>query len=148
MSSFIITCVSFVTSPSHFHLHGICCSHTCTYGLITYVSHINTISPPRLSLNYQNQTRTFLLDYSIKNSFAVHRFVRPQLHEIIFHLQFGCVLSCSCLCSSLRRQGLPFLARSTWSVTWLITRGAMVLRLQGSIFRSEAGSVCHSPPQR
>ena len=26
MSSFI-TCVSFATSPSHFHLHGICCSH-------------------------------------------------------------------------------------------------------------------------
>ena len=47
------------TSPSHFHLHGICCSHTCTYGLITCVSHINTISPPRLSLNYQNHTRTF-----------------------------------------------------------------------------------------
>ena len=36
-----------------------CCSHICTYGLITYVSHINTISPPRLSLNYQNHTRTF-----------------------------------------------------------------------------------------
>ena len=24
----------------------------------------------------------FCLDYSVKNSFAVHRFVRPQLHEI------------------------------------------------------------------
>ena len=59
MSSFIITCVSFATSLSHHHRHGICCSHTCTYGLITYVSHINTISPPRLSLNYQNHTRTF-----------------------------------------------------------------------------------------
>jgi hypothetical protein len=40
MSSFIITCVSFATSPNHFHLHGICCSHTCIYGLITYVSYI------------------------------------------------------------------------------------------------------------
>jgi hypothetical protein len=59
MSSSIITCASFSTSPSHFHHHGICCSHTCTCGLITYVSHINTISPPKLSLNYQNQTRTF-----------------------------------------------------------------------------------------
>jgi hypothetical protein len=39
-SSSIITCASFATSPSHFHLHGICCSHTCTSGLITYVSHI------------------------------------------------------------------------------------------------------------
>ena len=59
MGSFIIICVSFATSPSHFYLHGICCSHTCTCGLITYVSHINTISPPRLSLNYQNHTGTF-----------------------------------------------------------------------------------------
>ena len=59
ISSFIITCVSFATSPSHFHLHGICCSHACTCGLITCVSHINTISPSRLSLNYQNHTRTF-----------------------------------------------------------------------------------------
>ena len=40
--SSIITCVSFATSPNHFHLHGICCSHTCTCGLITCVSHINT----------------------------------------------------------------------------------------------------------
>ena len=61
MSSFIFTCVSFATSPSHFHLYGICCLHTCTCGLITYVSHINIISPPKLSLDYQNQTRTFQL---------------------------------------------------------------------------------------
>ena len=59
ISSFIITCMSFATSLSHFHLYGICCSHTYTCGLITCVSHINTINPPRLSLNYQNQTRTF-----------------------------------------------------------------------------------------
>ena len=61
INSFIITCVSFATSPSHFYLHGICCTHTCTRGLITYVSHINIISPPRLSLNYQNHTGTFHL---------------------------------------------------------------------------------------
>jgi hypothetical protein len=30
----------------------------------------------------------FWLDYSIKNSFAVRRFVRPQLCELIIHLQF------------------------------------------------------------
>ena len=30
ISSFIIICVSFATSLSHFCLHGICCSHTCT----------------------------------------------------------------------------------------------------------------------
>jgi hypothetical protein len=41
ISSFI-TCVSFATSLSHFHRHGICCSHTCTCGLITCVSHPNT----------------------------------------------------------------------------------------------------------
>ena len=59
MSSFIITCVSFATSPSHFHFRGLCCSHTYTYGLITYVSYINTISLTMLSPNYQNHTRTF-----------------------------------------------------------------------------------------
>jgi hypothetical protein len=48
MSSFIITCVSFATPPSHLHRHDICCSHICTYGLITCVSHINTISPPKV----------------------------------------------------------------------------------------------------
>jgi hypothetical protein len=47
MRSFI-TCVSFATSPSHLHHHGICCSHTCTCGLIICVSHINTISPPKV----------------------------------------------------------------------------------------------------
>ena len=59
ISSFIITCVSFATSLSHHHRHGICCSHTCTCGLITCVSHLNTLVHLRLSLNYQNQTRTF-----------------------------------------------------------------------------------------
>jgi hypothetical protein len=67
----IITCASFSTSPSHFHLHGICCSHTCTCGLITCVSHINTISSPKLSLNYQNQTRTFQLATTL-SSLEIH----------------------------------------------------------------------------
>jgi hypothetical protein len=40
ISSSIITCASFATSPSYFHLHGICCSHTYTCRLITCVSHI------------------------------------------------------------------------------------------------------------
>jgi hypothetical protein len=48
MSSFVITCVSFATSLSHFHRHGICCSHICTYKLITCVSHVNTISLPKI----------------------------------------------------------------------------------------------------
>ena len=71
ISSFIIICVSFATSPNHFHLHGICCSHICTHGLITCVSHINTISPPRLSLNYQNHTRTF--QQALQQQQAMHQ---------------------------------------------------------------------------
>jgi hypothetical protein len=47
MSSFI-TCVSLATNPSHLHRHGMYCTHTCTCGLITCVSHINTISPPKV----------------------------------------------------------------------------------------------------
>jgi hypothetical protein len=54
-----ITCVSFATSLSHFHLYGICCLHTCICRLITTYLTLNTISPPRLSLDYQNQTKTF-----------------------------------------------------------------------------------------
>ena len=38
-----------------------------TCGLISCVSHINTISPPKLSFNYQNQTRTFQLPSLRKN---------------------------------------------------------------------------------
>ena len=53
--------------------------------------------------------------------------------RLIIHLQFSCFLSCSCLCSSLRRQGLAFLARSARYMSRLITRGVVVLRLQGSI---------------
>ena len=59
MSSFIITCVSLATSSSHFHLHGICCSHTCTCGLIIYVSHINTISPPRVVTQLPKPNKDF-----------------------------------------------------------------------------------------
>jgi hypothetical protein len=61
MSSFIITCVSFATSSSHFHLHSICCSHTCTCGLITSVSHINTISPPKVVTQLSKPNKTFHL---------------------------------------------------------------------------------------
>jgi hypothetical protein len=39
VSSFI-TCVSLATNPSHLHRHGMSCSHKCTCGLITCVSHI------------------------------------------------------------------------------------------------------------
>ena len=39
MSSFI-TCVSFATNLSHLHHHCMSCSHECTCGLISCVSHI------------------------------------------------------------------------------------------------------------
>ena len=39
ISSFIITCVSFATSPSHFHLHGICCSHIYLWTNHLCISH-------------------------------------------------------------------------------------------------------------
>jgi hypothetical protein len=39
MSSFI-TCVRLSTNSSHLHRHGMSCSHECTCGVITYVSHI------------------------------------------------------------------------------------------------------------
>jgi hypothetical protein len=38
MSSFI-TCVSLATNPSHLYRDDMSCSHKCTYGLITCVSH-------------------------------------------------------------------------------------------------------------
>jgi hypothetical protein len=65
------------------------------------------------------------------NSIAVHRFVRPQLVSLIIHLQIYCILPCSCLCSSIRKQGLAFLARSTKHHR-SITRGDVVLQLRDS----------------
>jgi hypothetical protein len=59
MSSFIITCVSFATTPSHLHRHGIYCLHTCTCGLITCVSHINTISPPKVVTQLTKPNKNF-----------------------------------------------------------------------------------------
>ena len=75
--------------------------------------------------------------------------MRPQLVRLIIYLQIGCILPCSCLCSSIRRQGLAFLARSTMQRR-LITRGDVVLRLRGfGSCCSEAGSTCVSfPPNR
>jgi hypothetical protein len=65
------------------------------------------------------------------NSVTVHQFVRPQLVSLIIHLQIGCILPCSCLCSSICRQGLAFLARST-EHGQLITKGDVVLQLRDS----------------
>jgi hypothetical protein len=65
------------------------------------------------------------------NSVAVHRFVRPQLVCLIIHLQIGCILPRSCLCSSIRRQELAFLVRLT-EHRRSITRGDVVLQLRDS----------------
>jgi len=73
MSSFIITFVSFATSPSHLHLHGICCSHTCTCELITCVFHINTISPPRVVPQLQKPNKDFS-----PVSFGVHENTKTE----------------------------------------------------------------------
>ena len=86
MSYFIITCVSFAIFPSHFHLHGICCSHTYICGLITCVSHINTISPPRLSLNYQNQQGPFTIVHQRQVLLKLHR--HAVHHSKAFDLPF------------------------------------------------------------
>jgi hypothetical protein len=54
-------CVSFATSPSHLYHHGICCLHTCTYGLITCVSHITTISPPKVVTQLSKPNKDLLI---------------------------------------------------------------------------------------
>jgi hypothetical protein len=130
---------------------------TPSFGPLDHVSSLGPLGArpgvlhdPRVFLNscHLSIRVQVLLRLFCQEQFRVHRFVRPQLVRLIIHLQFGCFLSCSCLCSSLRRKGLAFLERSIGSVSWLITKGVVVLRLQGSIFRSKARSVCHSPPQR
>jgi hypothetical protein len=70
MSSSIIICVSLLPSLSHLHRHGICCSHTCICGLITCVSHINTISPPKVVTQLPKPN---------KNLLDTHVF-SPQVH--------------------------------------------------------------------
>jgi hypothetical protein len=65
MSSFINTCVSFATTPSHLHCHGICCLHTCTHGLITCVSHMNTISPPKVVTQLPKPNKDLLATPSV-----------------------------------------------------------------------------------
>jgi hypothetical protein len=63
MSSFIITYVSFATSPSHLHRHAICCSHTCTCRLITCISYINTISPPKVVTQLLKPNKDLLISH-------------------------------------------------------------------------------------
>ena len=58
ISSFI-TCVSFATFLSHFNLHAICCAHIYLWTNHLCISLKHILVHLRLSLNYQNQTRTF-----------------------------------------------------------------------------------------
>ena len=73
--------------------------------------------------------------------------MRPQTSSAkSIHLQFRCVLPCSCLCSSIRRRGLAFLARSTEQCTVdnLRRRGAAIAGFGTCC--SEAESICVAPP--
>jgi hypothetical protein len=84
MSSFINTCVSFATSPSHLYRHGICCLHTCTCGLISYVSHINTISPPKVVTQLSKPNKdlsTFLLTLRNINSLPPKNRLEGAVHR-------------------------------------------------------------------
>jgi hypothetical protein len=92
----------------------------------------------------------FFLDYSVDNSFAAAVGLwDPNFVRLIIHLQFGCIPLCFCVCSRFAGKDLAFLARSTVQ-RQSITRGVMVLRLQGSKPScSEAGSNCVvTPPNR
>jgi hypothetical protein len=64
------------------------------------------VSSPKLGFE-------FCLDSICHRTVVVHWFVRPQFVSLIIHLQFCCVLLCSCLCSLIRGQGLAFMVRST-----------------------------------
>jgi hypothetical protein len=69
--------------------------------------------------------------------------------RLIIHLQFDCIPLCSCVCSRFAGKDLAFLVRLTVQRR-SITRGVVVLRLQGSEPScSEAGSNCVvTPPNR
>ena len=58
MSSFI-TCVSLATNPSHLQRHGMSCSHKYLWTNHMCISLKHILVHLRLSLKYQNQTRTF-----------------------------------------------------------------------------------------
>ena len=58
MSSFI-TCVSLAPNPRHLHRHGMSCSHKYLWTNHLCISLKHILVHLRLSLNYQNQTRTF-----------------------------------------------------------------------------------------
>jgi hypothetical protein len=91
----------------------------------------------------------FFLDYSIKNSFAVHRFVRPQLRELIIHLQFWLHSSLFLLLFFDSRARISLLSKVSHEtpVDNLRRRGAAIAGFITCC--SEAGSNCvANPPNR
>jgi hypothetical protein len=93
-----------------FHLYGIYCSHTCTSRLIPCVSHINTISPPRFSLNYQNQIRTFQVPHYL--SLSLHYAIARRCFVGLAVLPSW---SLCCLC------GITTLSNPTIKVTFVLS---------------------------
>ena len=95
---------------------------------------------PPLSLGFG-----FCLDYSVKNSFAVHRFVRPQLREINHSFAIWLLSFLFLLVFFVAHTEISLLGEVNWicvSVDNQRSCGAKIVGL------NQAGSVCHSPPQR
>ena len=104
---------------------------------------------PRVFIFSHHRTirvRVLLRSILFINSFAVHRFVRPQLRE--FNHTSAIVLQSSLflLVFLIRRQGLAFSARSIafWTVDNQRRRRAVIAGFR--TYCSEAGSICVSPP--
>jgi hypothetical protein len=77
--------------------------------------------------------------------------VRAHFENLIIHLQFVPNLKLRSseflLVFFVLQAGISLRGEVNRLETRLLTRGVVVLRLQGSVFRSEAGLVCHSPPK-
>ncbi len=67
------------------------------------------ISVPPLSLGFWVLLRLFCYE-QFRRQIDLWN---PKFMCLTIHMQFGCNLSCCCLCSSIRMQGLAFSARST-----------------------------------
>jgi hypothetical protein len=82
---------------------------------------------------------------------AVSSVCETPLENLIIHLQF--VLNFELRSSEfllvffVSQAGISLRGEVNRLETRLITRGVVVLRLQDSVFRSEAGLVCRSPPK-
>ena len=88
----------------------------------------------------------FCLDYSVKNSFAVFRFVRPQLVRLIIHLQFWLLSSLFLLVFFDSQAGISLLGKvdRATPVDNQRRRGAAIAGFRTCC--SEAGSICVTPP--